>query len=275
MAWFDQAKAALGRGGGGILLTLGRIKGAGPRESGAEMIVFEGGQAGSIGGGALERTAALRARSLLAQGFDGDETVTLGLEGDLGDCGGEIAEVRFQCLDAAAINALSARHEAAVAGLPQVCIFGAGHVGRAIIGALEPLPLNVTCIDDRAEVAADVDGDVALVLSADPAGEVAGLPPGALVLVMSHSHELDYGICRAALARDDLTFVGVIGSAAKRARMLERLAVEGLSEAADARLVSPIGIDGIRGREPAVIAAAVAAQLLRIVEAIKGEEKHD
>lgn len=144
-----------------------------------------------------------------------------------------------------------------------VAVFGAGHVGRALARALAPLPFGLRWIDDRAEqFPADAAELAEVVLTTAPPDQVAGLAPGSFVLIMTHSHGLDFDILRRALGRDDLGYVGLIGSATKRAKFTKRLQGYGLGEAAIGRLVCPIGLPGVTGKEPAVIAASVAAELL-------------
>ena len=142
-------------------------------------------------------------------------------------------------------------------------LFGAGHVGRALMLALAPLPFDVTWIDEReGAFPAATPANVRPVRSADAAGELAGAPDGAFVVVMTHSHALDLAIVHAALAVGRFGYVGLIGSAGKRARFVRRLREAGVAEARVATLVCPIGMSGIRSKHPAAIAAGVAAQLL-------------
>ena len=149
-----------------------------------------------------------------------------------------------------------------------VWLFGAGHVGRAVARALEPLPFHLTWVDDRPGFLPESEtDDLRPLFSRAPHLEVASVPAGALVLVMSHSHALDFEITEAALRRDDLAYVGLIGSATKRAQFMRRCRAHGLTEIETDRLVSPIGSPSIRGKEPAVIAASVVVQLLLVAEA--------
>ncbi len=267
MTWYQSARDVFDQGEPCILVTVGNIRGSAPREAGAEMIVFADGFAGTIGGGALEYNATHRARKLAAEGMEGSLSENLILGPDLGQCCGGSVDVTFEKLDDAGFEAIAERHSAAETRLPQVFIFGAGHVGRAIVQALAPLPLCLTCIDDRPDILDQVDDDVRRIPSSGDAANVLGLPSGALVLIMTHSHDLDYDLVHAALTRDDLGYVGLIGSATKRARFLQRLRVDGLTDEDLSRLVCPIGIDGIAGKEPAVIGASVAAQILQVSEA--------
>ncbi len=144
-----------------------------------------------------------------------------------------------------------------------LALFGAGHVGRALVLALAPLPFRIRWIDPRDDAfPALLPESATPVLASDPAAEIAAVPPGGFVLVMTHSHPLDLDLSVAALRREDLAFVGLIGSATKRARFEKRMRDLGLTAAALRRLVCPIGVAGVEGKEPAVIAAGVAAQLL-------------
>lgn len=147
-----------------------------------------------------------------------------------------------------------------------IWIYGAGHVGGALVRILEHLPMQVTWIDSRAELLATAAASVNAVHAAEPLTTVAEAPPGTSFLIMTHSHALDYALCRAVLARADFAWVGVIGSRSKAARFRTRLAREGLPADNIARLVCPIGITGIDSKLPAAIAVAVAAQLLQATQ---------
>jgi xanthine dehydrogenase accessory factor len=153
-----------------------------------------------------------------------------------------------------------------------VYLFGAGHVGRALALALAPLPFAVRWIDSRRDgFPAHAPANVALVFAPDPAAELAAAPDGALIVVMTHSHAVDLEIVAAALSADRFGFVGLIGSATKRARFLSQMRAAGLSPAALARLVCPIGVKGLESKDPAVIAASTAAQLLIVSETLEAE----
>ena len=142
-------------------------------------------------------------------------------------------------------------------------LFGAGHVGRALVLALAPLPFDVVWIDPRREAfPAVTPANVRAVHVLDPAAALAGAAGGAFVLVMTHSHALDLEIIHATLAAERFAYAGLIGSATKRARFRHRLKGAGLSGEALSRLVCPIGLAGIASKAPAAIAASVAADLL-------------
>jgi xanthine dehydrogenase accessory factor len=149
----------------------------------------------------------------------------------------------------------------------ELYLFGAGHVGKAVARALAPLPFRITWIDSRSDFfPSDLAPSVTRCISASPPNEVARAPAGALFLVMSHSHPLDLEICAHVLRRGDFGFLGLIGSETKRARFASRLRTIGIPPHMLGRLTCPIGIPGIGSKEPAAIAAAVAAQLLLVAE---------
>lgn len=148
---------------------------------------------------------------------------------------------------------------------PSVLVFGAGHVGLAVARAFAPLPFRFSLADIRPEAAADgVD-----VLAQEALLEAARTPAD-YVLVMTHSHELDYRLILAALTNGGGGYVGLIGSLTKRARFLSRLRKDGVAEAALARLVCPIGLPQLKSKAPEVIAVSVAADLLQRAEAARG-----
>jgi xanthine dehydrogenase accessory factor len=155
-----------------------------------------------------------------------------------------------------------------------VYLFGAGHVGRALVLALAPLPFEVTWIDPRREAfPAATPPNVRSVHLPDSAAALAGAPGQAFVLVMTHSHALDLALVHAALEAERFAYVGLIGSATKRARFRKRLGDLGLSAESISHLACPIGLAGIASKAPAAIAASVAADLLIRHEAVeRGKE---
>jgi len=148
-------------------------------------------------------------------------------------------------------------------------LFGAGHVGQALVAALRNLECTITWVDARADLLPDTDLDrVRVCLSDTPEHQVDGAPPGSYFLVMTHSHALDYRLCERILARGDFAYLGLIGSATKRRRLEQRLARKGVAAGRLARLTCPIGVAGIRGKQPAEIAIAVAAEILQVRDAV-------
>ena len=151
----------------------------------------------------------------------------------------------------------------------KLLLFGAGHVGRALVLALAPLPFDVEWIDPRADAfPAHVPANVTLSHLGDPLEAVRTAPAGAFILIMTHSHQLDLALCAAALADARFPYVGLIGSKSRRGRFASQLAAAGIPPARIDALVCPIGVDGIEGKSPAVIAAATVAELLIRDEAV-------
>ena len=149
-----------------------------------------------------------------------------------------------------------------------IAVFGAGHVGAATVEVLSRLDCDIRWIDSRrAMFPAVVAGGVTTVETADPAREVAVMPPGSAYLVMTHSHPLDFDICDRVLRRGDAAYCGLIGSLAKRRRFERDLRKQGMADGMLEHLTCPIGVSGIGSKKPADIAIAVAAELLRIRDA--------
>jgi xanthine dehydrogenase accessory factor len=148
---------------------------------------------------------------------------------------------------------------------PALWIFGAGHVGQALVRLLSELALfEITWIDSRAELLpGSVQGEISMRVSDSPAQLAASAPPATRFVVMTHDHGLDYQLCRVILEREDACWLGLIGSVSKSARFRSRLLREGMSAANVSRLHCPIGVPGISSKLPAAIAIAIAAQLLQ------------
>jgi xanthine dehydrogenase accessory factor len=146
-------------------------------------------------------------------------------------------------------------------------LYGAGHVAQALIRLMAELPFDVTWIDSRAELLpAPLPDNVHPLCVRTPTNTIHSAPAGARFLVMTHDHGLDYALCRKVLERNDFAWLGLIGSKSKGARFRSRLARDGIAAETIARLVSPIGVEGVNNKWPAAIAVAVAAQLLQGLE---------
>ena len=147
-----------------------------------------------------------------------------------------------------------------------IAVFGAGHVGSAVVQSLANVDCNIRWIDSRRNIFRRVPGNVRAIETAEPALEVAAMPPGSCYLVMTHSHALDFEICDRILNRRDASYCGLIGSVTKRRRFEQRYRAQGMPPDVLEQLVCPIGIDGISGKKPAEIAVAAAADVLRAHE---------
>ena len=310
MKTFTRLLEALDAEGAGALVRVMKTEGSAPREAGAHMVVRpSGGFHGTIGGGALEWEAIADARRMMAEGRAGAAEIVKSLGPDLAQCCGGRVRLLIEIFgpqDRPEVTRLAAaeargplvtarretgRRDVVATGEPvpdgaeredwtaaptPLLLFGAGHVGRALVLALAPLPFAVRWIDPRADAFPPaMPGNVVPVASADPASHVDAAPDGAMLVVMTHSHPLDLDIIARALAAPSrFSYIGLIGSATKRARFSSRLRAAGVSDAALGRLVCPIGIPGIEGKEPAIIAASTAAQLLLIRETHNYDHGH-
>lgn len=149
-----------------------------------------------------------------------------------------------------------------------IAVFGAGHVGSAVVQTLSSLDCNIRWIDSRRNVFRSAPANVRPIEAAEPALEVAAMPPRSCFLVMTHSHALDFDVCDRILARGDAAYCGLIGSRSKRRRFEKRFLAQGMAQEAIDTLVCPIGVEGIRGKRPAEIAIAVAADVLRTFDRV-------
>lgn len=255
-----------------VLVEVAEAQGSVPREAGTWMAVFPDALVGTIGGGHLEYDAIAKARALLAGDAAGRQATTLrvALGPSLGQCCGGVVELRFECVSVGDIQALALR--LGQAALTPVALFGGGHVGHALVRVLAPLPFSLTWIDSRDGVfPASVPPRVMAEHSDPVQAAVPGLAPQSRVLIMSFSHAEDLDIVAACLLRQreksDLPYIGLIGSKTKWAVFRHRLEARGFAAGELAQVTCPIGVPGITGKEPEVIAVAVAAQLLQTINA--------
>ncbi|RZS53123.1 xanthine dehydrogenase accessory protein XdhC [Sphaerotilus mobilis] len=255
-------------------------RGSVPRETGTHMLVSPTQVLGTIGGGHLELQAIEAARALLAQGPDALAALAstprvwpIALGPSLGQCCGGHVTLRLRPLDSAALAGWSLSPPRL-----HLQLHGAGHVGRAIVRLLADLNVSVQWVDTRESefppLQAHETAHIERLCSDTPEHEVALAPPGTHFLVLTHSHDLDLRITEAVLRRDDFAWCGLIGSLTKRARFLHRYEARGIGAAALSRLTCPIGLPGITGKEPEILAIAVVAQLLQVANTVEvGRER--
>lgn len=246
-----------------VLVQVTATEGSVPRETGTWMGVFTDTLTGTIGGGHLEYEAMTRARALL-QGLPGEAVGRFVLGPSLGQCCGGVVHLRFERVGARDVPAL---RERLGMNLQPVALFGGGHVGNALIQVLSSLPFDLTWIDSRDNIFPSVVPGHVTCEQSDPVQRaVPGLAAQSRVLIMSFSHAEDLDIVAECLKRQrergDLPYIGLIGSKTKWATFRHRLEARGFSEEELAHVTCPIGLPGIEGKEPEVIAVSVAAQLL-------------
>jgi xanthine dehydrogenase accessory factor len=319
------AAAANLQGQPAVLVTVARVEGSGPRESGAKMLVEGARQFDTIGGGHLEMRAVDIARAML--GADSASRVErFALGPSLGQCCGGVVYLAFERIEHALAAVLSGleqrRHQDSwrlsaidgpaasslfdasgtlIAGFDagarpaferergahlmqdgagrrwlvdpclapraHLTLFGAGHVGTALVRAMAELPCRITWVDERADMfPAEVPANVSVEACDTPEALVDAAPAGGSFLVMTHSHALDLRLAEAIMARFDAGWFGLIGSQTKRRQFEHRLQARGFALDRIAAMACPIGLPGIAGKAPAVIAASVCCQLLMVWE---------
>ena len=279
-----------------VRVVVAEISGSVPREVGASMLVWADGQSGTIGGGALEFEAAKRARSITK-----DQTDRVPLGPAMGQCCGGAVTLVSELFDSGRLNEVAETHflrnlgdtpgvpiaiqrslaEARNSGTPvrtifqsgwmlepvatatrQVWIFGAGHVGRAIVSVLHPLTgFELTWIDTAADRFPEmIPHGVSRLIAENPADLVKFAPAEAEHLILTYSHALDLELCHRLLSRG-FRAAGLIGSRTKWARFRSRLRQLGHDDTQITRIRCPIGQPHL-GKEPQAIAIGVAAELI-------------
>ena len=243
-----------------MLVTVARIRGHAPRGAGSKMVVSAAQLWGSVGGGNLEADATQRARALLGEHATTPEllTRTLGPGGGAHGvqcCGGEVTLLL----------------EPVYPERPTVAIFGAGHVGWALVQVLGTLPLSLQLIDSRSDALSrplptPLMASVTRHHAPVPESVLEALPAGAYLLILTHDHAEDLAVLERALRAGHFPFVGLIGSRSKWAHFRRELLQHGLSESDLAQVVTPIGLPGVPGKSPQAAAIAVAAQLLGVLQ---------
>ncbi|MEV4266442.1 xanthine dehydrogenase accessory protein XdhC [Kribbella sp. NPDC049584] len=260
MEWVKAVQRLRAGRRAGVLVTVMSVRGHAPREAGAKMVVAADNVWATVGGGNLEALAVERSREMIADGITVPEVLTAALsdrapyQHGVQCCGGEV-KLLLEPLPV----------------VPSVAIFGVGHVGLELARILARHDIELHLVDSRSDqLTADrlavLDDAVAQVhvhnVPVLPELVVGELPPGTHALIMTHDHAEDAALCDVAIRNDKLATIGLIGSSAKWTRFQRKLAEDGNSAEAIARITTPIGIPSVTGKEPAVIAVGVAAWLL-------------
>ncbi|MDX3926968.1 MAG: xanthine dehydrogenase accessory protein XdhC [Shinella sp.] len=264
----DNPEAFIAREHRLVIVEIVSVRGSTPRDEDAFMLVSPSEIHGTIGGGQLEFLAIENARKLLADA-GGERRLDVPLGPEISQCCGGRVELGFTVCDEAARAALLEKLAARERRRPQVWLFGAGHVGRALADALVLLPLRVVVVETRQGELDQMTSEVHGRLAALPEVLVDEMPAGSAAVIATHDHALDFLIARQALLREDLAYVGMIGSKTKRASFARWLEAEGGSRRDAEGLVLPIGGDTVRDKRPEIIAAMTAAQILAALSAYR------
>ncbi|WP_284759184.1 xanthine dehydrogenase accessory protein XdhC [Agrobacterium sp. fls2-241-TYG-188a] len=247
-----------------ILIEIASVKGSAPRQAGTFMLVSRDHIWQTIGGGQFEYMAIDHARAMLA-GTTAIDSLDIALGPEIGQCCGGRTLIRFSKVTPAIADDLKNRWQSEEDAYPAVFLFGAGHVGRALARAMALLPLAVTVVETRRDELAGLPESVTSHLAAMPEALVKTIPSGGSVVIVTHDHALDFLIAREALARQDLAYVGMIGSQTKRATFAHWLSREGAPPSTIERLILPIGGSIVKDKRPQVIASLVASEVLHAI----------
>lgn len=262
MRWFEALAKLTHEQTPLVMVTLVSVRGHAPREAGAKMLVTPEHVFDTIGGGNLEQSMVEKARILLTQYITEPQLhivrLTENASTDYGVqcCGGEVTVLL----------------EPLITARPTVAIFGVGHVGLALAKVLSILPIHVWLIDSRHEMLEpsrlklqDTHARIHVQHLPILDGVVQDLPSGSHVVIMTHDHAEDLFVLEICLKRNDLGFIGLIGSEAKWRNFKKKLLSQGFTLADVSRVTTPIGIPEITSKQPEAIAIATAAQLVPYV----------
>lgn len=238
-----------------VLVTLVGVAGSTPRNSGTKMVVSKDGVFDTIGGGHLEHKVIKHANNMLTDGKNAQHIEHFQLGSQLGQCCGGNASVLFECFAATGVN---------------IMLFGAGHVGKALVPILAQLPCQVTWVDSRAEQFPANIGDyenVVMLISDSPEFEVDSMPANSYFIVMTHNHQMDFDITQAVLKRADFHYLGLIASETKWRRFQQRYKHRDIAAEQVARMNCPIGLRQVGGKLPIEVAVSVSAEIIHTYQA--------
>ncbi|HLD65849.1 MAG TPA: xanthine dehydrogenase accessory protein XdhC [Pseudomonas sp.] len=242
-----------------VLVTIIEERGSTPRNAGSKMLVTAERIFETIGGGHLEHKAMQIAREMLASHSQDTRLERFSLGASLGQCCGGATVLLFEPM-----------------GQPQaqIAVFGAGHVGRALVPLLASLPCKVRWIDSRAnEFPEHLPAGVEQVINDEVVEEVERMPAGSYFIVMTHNHQLDLELTAAILERNDFAYYGLIGSQTKRVKFEHRLRDRGFAAEVLQRMRCPMGLAEVKGKLPVEIAVSIAGEVIATYNAAFGEQR--
>ena len=258
MSWISALADLQQRGEPCVLVTIIEERGSTPRNSGSKMVVTAERIFETIGGGHLEFKAMEIAREMLENRTQDTRLERFSLGASLGQCCGGATVLLFEPM-----------------GQPQaqIAVFGAGHVGRALVPLLASLPCKVRWIDSREnEFPEQIPVGVEKVVNEEVIDEIAEMPKGSYFIVMTHNHQLDLELTAEILKRNDFAYFGLIGSKTKRVKFEHRLRERGFASETVQRMRCPMGIGEVKGKLPAEIAISIAGEVIATYNASFGQE---
>ncbi|MFT2109749.1 xanthine dehydrogenase accessory protein XdhC [Marinomonas sp. 2405UD68-3] len=248
--WIQQAASLEASGIDFIMVSVISIKGSTPRELGARMLVTKDTIFGTIGGGHLEWQAMAYARECLTAKCVDDNVKKYSLGATLGQCCGGKISLLFEGVFQPDFTC---------------AIFGAGHVGKAIVHCLSQILCKVYWIDSRdAEFPSELSPNIIKIQSDYPVDEIPDMPSNCYYLVLTHNHQLDLELSEKILKRTDVAYLGVIGSKTKSARFKHKLRDKGFNDKTVNSMMCPMGDMDITSKQPGEIAISTLSQILKI-----------
>lgn len=258
MNWISALADLQQRAEASVLVTIIEERGSTPRNAGSKMVVSADKAYDTIGGGHLEFKAMAIAREMLQNRERQPKLERFSLGASLGQCCGGATVLLFEPM-----------------GQPQahIAVFGAGHVGRALVPLLASLPCKVRWIDSReAEFPDHIPDGVVKIVNEEVIDEIDEMPAGSYFIVMTHNHALDLELTAQILKRNDFTYFGLIGSDTKRAKFEHRLRDRGVASETVQRMRCPMGISEVKGKLPVEIAVSIAGEVIATYNATFGQE---
>jgi xanthine dehydrogenase accessory factor len=258
MSWISALAELQQQGQPCVLVTIIEERGSTPRNAGSKMVVTAERIFETIGGGHLEYKAMELAREMLQSRSQDTRLERFSLGASLGQCCGGATVLLFEPM-----------------GQPQaqIAVFGAGHVGRALVPLLASLPCKVRWIDSREnEFPEQIPAGVDKVVEDEVIDEVGSMPPGSYYIVMTHNHQLDLELTAAILKRNDFAYYGLIGSKSKRAKFEHRLRERGFTTEVMRRMRCPLGLAEVKGKLPIEIAVSIAGEVIATYNAAFGQD---
>ncbi|MBD2836783.1 xanthine dehydrogenase accessory protein XdhC [Pseudomonas sp. JM0905a] len=258
MSWISALADLQHRGEPCVLVTIIEERGSTPRNAGSKMVVTAERIFETIGGGHLEFKAMEIAREMLESRSQDTRLERFSLGASLGQCCGGATVLLFEPM-----------------GQPQahIAVFGAGHVGRALVPLLASLPCKVRWIDSREnEFPEQIPSGVDKVVNEEVIDEIAAMPKGSYFIVMTHNHQLDLELTAEILKRNDFAYFGLIGSKTKRVKFEHRLRERGFASETVQRMRCPMGIQEVKGKLPVEIAISIAGEVVATYNANFGQE---
>ena len=243
-----------------VVATIVGVTGSTPRNSGTKMVITNEDIFDTIGGGHLEHKVIKHAHQLLTSGEACQQLEHFQLGAQLGQCCGGDASVLFECFSASGAN---------------IMLFGAGHVGKALVPILAGLPCSITWVDNRAEqFPDDIENysNVTAIISDNPAEEVATMPANSYFIVMTHNHQLDFEISHNILKRADFAYSGLIASDTKWRRFQQRFQHRDIEKSLVDKMNCPIGLAQVQGKLPMEVAVSVAGEIIELYQAKLAEK---